>query len=239
MRPKGNELTVCFWNILFDVYQPSLVKSQSDRLPDIIKELRRFPKNSIIGLAEVEGDNGQLIAEGLDSQTEYFVEYDRPNDYIGVVSQLKLSPRFIQIDEKCRVVVAKHGEVTIVIVHMTLAILGEALRKQQIRTLLSNLDTAGPMVIMGDFNSMAWQRSRKLLVKAGFRSALGRSIVKRLPTVPARKYRHMYPQPYKALGRYGFTLDDIYVREVQVSESGIFEGESDHLGVWAKLHLDM
>ncbi len=33
----------------------------------------------------------------------------------------------------------------------------------------------------------------------------------------------------------GFCPDDIYVRGVEVSDAGIFEGESDHRGVWAKI----
>jgi len=238
MKSGDHELTVCFWNILFDVYQPSLVASQAERLPAIVKSLQSFPKNTVIGLAEVEGDNGKAIAKSLGSQTQYFVEYDRPNDYIGTLSQLKLTPKAIQIDKNCRAVVVQYRGTTIAIVHITLTLFGEALRQRQIKTLLSKLDTAGPTVIMGDFNSMAWQRSRKLLVKAGFRSALSRSIVNRQPTVPSQKYRHMYPQPYKTLARFGFTFDDIYVKGVSVQDAGTFEGESDHLGVWAKLHCD-
>lgn len=231
------ELTVCFWNILFDVNQPSRVKSQSGRLPDIIKTLQIFPNNTIMGLAEVEGTNNEVIARRLGSKVNYFVEHDRPDDHIGVLSDLSLSPKAIQIDENCQAVIVEHHGVIIVAVHMTLALFDESFRKKQIRTLLSKLDPAKPTVIMGDFNSLYWQASRKLIRAAGFSSALNRTAFKRLPTAPTQPYRHILQQPLKALGRRGFTLDDIYVKDLEVTGSGIFEGESDHRGVWATVRL--
>lgn len=212
--------------------------SQENRLPHILKTLKKFSKDTIIGLAEVEGTrNGELIANRLGNQTKFFVEHHRPNDYIGVTSALKFKPRYIQIDKNCRAIVTEYGGVAVVTVHLTWTMFNEPQRKRQIRTLLSHLDASIPMIIMGDLNSLSWQGSRKLLKKAGFCSTLGRSLAKRLPTVPRSEYRHMYPQPHRTIGRFGLTVDDIYARGVEVLDSGTFEGESDHLGVWTKITL--
>lgn len=235
MQSPVDEFTVAFWNILFDINSPSLVKSQSERLPEITDALRGLPEDTIIGLAEVEGGNGQEIARQLQSRTRYFVAYDRPNDYIGVVSRLQLHPGLVDIDDKCRAVIAEYNGITIVVIHLTLAVFGESLRQKQVKTLLEKLNMSRPIVMMGDFNSMAWQKSRKLIKKAGFRSAFKRSIIKRMPTAPTPRYRHILPEPLKTLTRGGLSLDDIYVKDLEVLESGTFTGESDHRGVWARI----
>lgn len=232
------ELTVCFWNILFDDFQPSSVESQTDRLPEILNTLRQLPDDAIIGLSEVEGvKNGELLANQLGNQTGFFIEHDRPNDHIGVTSKQILNPQAIQIDDTCRAIAVEVSEITVVAVHMTWTFFNERMRRRQITSLLSQLDDSSPMVIMGDFNSMSWQSSRKLIEKAGFRSVLGRSLRRRLPTVPTREFLHMYPQPYRTLGRIGLTVDDVYIRGLDLLDSGVFKGQSDHLGVWATVKL--
>ncbi|MGH7233889.1 MAG: endonuclease/exonuclease/phosphatase family protein [Candidatus Saccharimonadales bacterium] len=231
-----DELSVCFWNILYDIEPASLIRPQSERLPYITKALDGLlPDKTFIGISESENRNGQLIAESLGYDTAYFVENGIPNAHIGLMSRLKLAPRFIQLDGNRRAVFVKYGDITIVVIHLTFGVFVERLHRQQIRTLLKNLDTNSPVVIMGDFNSQAWQRSRKLLSDAGFKSALGRTFFRWVPTAPSRSYRHFYPEPFKTLGLLGFTIDDIYVKGIEVLDSGTFEGESDHLGVWAKL----
>jgi hypothetical protein len=236
-QTSSREFTVCFWNILHDADRPSFIKTQSERLPDIIKLLEKLPEPKIIGLAEVEGTNRQFIVKRLGGQSDYFTVHNRVTNYIGTISQLKFSPSFIQLDKNCRAVVTKYADFTVVVVHLTFGVFIEKLHKQQIKTLLNNLDKTSPTIIMGDFNSIAWQQSRKLLIKSGFNSALSRSFLRRIPTAPSQHYRKMYPEPFKTLGLYGFTIDDIYINGLDVLNFGTLEGESDHLGVWAKLRL--
>jgi endonuclease/exonuclease/phosphatase family metal-dependent hydrolase len=236
MKPT-REVTVAFWNILSDVNDPSLVKSQSERLPDIIKTLQKLPKRTIIGLAEVESKSSKLLARQLGSRSAYFVEHERQDNHIGVLSQEKLVAKFIKLDDKCRAVVVEYNDMTIAIVHLTLVLFNESSRKKQISTLLSHLDLTKPLIIMGDFNSMCWQGSRRLLLKAGFHPALRRTLTNRLPTAPTKKYSRILPQPLRTLAHRGFTLDDIYIKGLEAVDSGTFEGESDHRGVWARVGL--
>jgi hypothetical protein len=236
-QTSKEELSVAFWNILSDVHIPSLVKSQAERLPNIMETLQNLPEDTIIGLAEVEGSNGKLIAQKLNSRTDYFVEHDRNDDHIGILSRSKLSPTFISVDEKCKAIFVQYEGINIIIVHMTLVLHGDSFRQKQIETLLAQIDHSLPTIIMGDFNSMSWQKSRKLLRKAGFYSALGRSITKRVPTAPTPKYLHIFEQPLRTLVKRGLSLDDIYIKGVRALDSGTFEGESDHRGVWARLRL--
>jgi hypothetical protein len=218
---KCDELTVCFWNILFDALKPSLVKAQHQRISDISKVLNKLPEKTLIGLAEVEGDNGKLLAQALGGHRDFWTEHHRPNDHIGVLSGLDYSAEAISIGERCNAVVARHQNITVVVVHLPFSVTNEARRHEQVETLLDMLDLEQPTIIMGDFNNELWQKSRRLLRSKGFKSAINNAPGKRTITAPASHYRYMYPQPFAFLARYGFSADDT--------------GESDHLGVWARV----
>lgn len=234
---SASTITVCFWNILSDVNTPSLVQSQSDRLVDIITLLKNLPERSIIGLAEVENTSTKQIGSYLDASTVTFRDNHRENSQIGIVSKLSLEPKFVPIGKGCRAAVVEYAGINIVFVHASLVLPGDKKRRAQIKDLIRQLDHNLPTVVMGDFNSMYWQGSRSLFKQAGFTSAFKRSMFRRHPTAPTRKYRKILPPLLRTLGRFGFTLDDAYVKGLEVIESRMFEGESDHKGLVVKVRL--
>ncbi len=88
---------------------------------------------------------------------------------------------------------------------------------------------------MGDFNSASWQRSRKVIEGADFTSVFQIVGERRPATVMTEKYRQRLSLGYKLATKYGFSPDDIYVKGVDVTDAGVFEGDSDHRGVWAQI----
>ena len=88
---------------------------------------------------------------------------------------------------------------------------------------------------MGDFNSLPWQKPRKLIEADGFQSVFSLLVSKQPPTVPTSEYRPMLKKWQRlAIGK-GLSADDIYVRGLSVKDAGIFEEKSDHFGLWVTL----
>jgi len=227
--------TVCFWNILFDAFQPSKALSQEQRLPAMISKLHELPNSTIYGCAEIERENGMRVARALSLSNYFQVHNERPNDYLGVMLEQAADFQTLDLGKRSVAIIIKRPDIRVIVVHLSFRFLGEHLHRKQIKKLLKYIGHKKPVIIMGDFNSASWFKSRKLLKHAGFCSVFDAIGQKHPRTAPVKQYCHIYPWPFNKLRGIGFASDDIYIRGCVAEACGSFEGESDHAAVWAKI----
>lgn len=239
-QPK-NEIGVTVWNILYDHGDFFGVGPQIKRTGSHVRTLRELPVPlDIVGLVEVEhstedGHLGEYIAEHTVGGEGIWAEHSRPNEHIGLFGRSITQAKVHGLDGNRKMIVSNVSGIDVALVHLTFGLRGDKLRKRQTEQVIDVLANSDRTIIMGDFNSASWQKSRKLLEEAGFISvfsALGR---RRPPTIVAPGYRKNLPLRYQIATRPGFSPDDIYVRGVNVLGAGVFDGDSDHRGVWARL----
>lgn len=231
-------ITISFWNILFDVFRPEKIASQQERMPSILQTIAALPKSDIYGFTEIEGtDHVELLAQSVGAAGYHGMRAGRENCYIGAFAADDAAFDVIQIDENRYAIVAEVKDVRIVVLHLSFSISGETVRKLQLEQLLDWLGTDGkPVVLVGDFNSMSWQRSRRYLRRQGYSSVLKHyNDGKRVVTSPVDEFRMKWTQPYRTYGKIGFDADDIYVKGLTCVDSGTLTGSSDHKAIWATL----
>jgi hypothetical protein len=239
------EFTVACWNILYDSANYFKVPSQSQRLSSIVQTLKKLePRPDIFGLLEVEhnendGNLGERIATEVSSGSMKWVGHKGNNkqdeEMIGVFGKGVGKVETYTITNGRTLVIASTRNISVALAHLTYNPFGEQLRCSQVEDILAILGNTQKAVLMGDFNSASWQKSRRLIEKAGFVSVFKELGIKKPSTVLSEPYRKNLSLFYKAVTKWGFTPDDIYVRKVHVIKAGVFEGSSDHRGVWAQL----
>lgn len=234
-------INLAFWNILFDKENHYHVPEQRSRTPDLAKILRSLPvKADVYGLAEVQRcrdvNNGDVIAGLLHENKGNWVKNNtnvRDDELVGIFGRKAGAVRAIDMGNGRVAAKFEVSGVTFVLVHLTFAILGKKKRLRQIESVLKSIDVLAPAVIFGDFNNTSFSDSRTLLKKQGFESVFyGKP---RVSTVLSHKYYNRAPLKLRVATVFGFRPDDIYVRGVSVNDCGVFEGESDHRGVWASI----
>jgi endonuclease/exonuclease/phosphatase family metal-dependent hydrolase len=256
-----SELTVVSCNVLLDGREKHPYEPQQKRLHGIL-DLVAGLEPDVVSLYEVGGQPddhpGAYIADRLGLTTHAFHAYGlRQNEGIVTAATadfkdiecLELDPK--HMNRVAHVAHYRNGEgsgddFAVVGTHPSHHVLkGIVLRRRQMNTLLENISGYDQAVVMGDLNAMPWQKSRRMLEKAGFNSALG--TLGHPPTYPtdAQKCDIGAPKLAKpimraALQYFGVSLDDIYVRGGKIVDAGLLESEdyedlSDHYGVWATI----
>ena len=109
---------------------------------------------------------------------------------------------------------------------------------EEMGALLDYLGDTEQAVVMGDFNSLALQRPRRMLAQQSFKSVFTLTAGRRPPTIPTPDYEFMLSpkeQRWLKLVRPLLSIDDIYVKNLGVVEAGTLVGESDHVLLHATL----
>ena len=234
---SNTAFTIGLWNILYDTTDIYKAAAQSARLDNIAKTLQQMPvKPDLFGLIEVEhsdtrGHHGQWLADTVAGDQGYWLPNNRDGEHIGVFGSMAAQLEPIDIGDGRTAGLLRCGDVTICLVHLTFSLRGETIRSKQLARVAEAIGDGGPAIIFGDFNSAPMQRSRRLLRTHGFRSVFHGSPDSN--TVISEAYRKRLALPYRLITKVGIRADDIYVRGLNVIDSGIFVGDSDHHGVWA------
>jgi len=239
-RPTSRRLAV--WNILLDLRYP-----QAKRLESLAETLQEAGEFDMVGILEAQYQNGQHLARQLSGTEGVWYEHSRikRSERIGVFGPDIHQIEPVELGYTKVAVVAKLGEVAVATVH---------LRRQptrfpptpeqieQITALLDYLSSEERAVIMGDFNSLWFQKTRRLIEAAGYESAFHKIGKRREGTMPANgNFSEMYSWREKlmlALAGGAINLDDIYTKGVNVLGAGYFDGLSDHKGVWMEYEED-
>lgn len=135
--------------------------------------------------------------------------------------------------ERRTAVVASFENIAIASVHLSWEIHKLKSRAQQISELLRELPSASGVIVMGDFNCLPWQKPRQLLIDAGFSSVIA-EIAPDRSTAPTAAYQKDVFWYFRLFAKRGFSVDDIYYRGLELQSGGLFEGPSDHRGIWAE-----
>lgn len=239
-------LRIISWNILLDKTRATkgFIKPQAERLPSQIDTLSRvfdsMPDVVAVQEAEMtqEGHSGVTLARALGFEASYWYEHNRlkrKGECIGLFGQRVEWAKPMEIGDDKTAVFTEIGSVAIVNAHLRRQLWGGE-RAQQVGGILRTLHDSEKAIVMGDFNALRFERARRLLRAEGFRSVFSELKQPRPATFPAPLYREIMLTPYqqRLLPR-GISIDDIYVRGLQVIEAGTFSGESDHRGVYATL----
>lgn len=215
--------------------------SQSLRVDGIISSLKSLDLNTaVIGLVEVEnnkslGNIGNKIAQQVAGIDGHWLEYDREAKMMGFFGSNIKNVQSYDISGNSKVFISEVGAVKVALTHLTYGPISEQVRYRQLEIIIDILNDSDKAVLMGDFNSASWQRSRKLLKKGGFVSVFEHMKRRHPSTVLTESYRHKLRLHYRIATKWGFSPDDIYVRNISVVDADVFEGDSDHRGVWASL----
>lgn len=233
------ELGLVAWNILHDVegFYPD-APTQYDRRLSIAQSIKDIGISlDVVGLLEVQddlarGNIGTSIAEELGFEGSKWHELNHA-EHMGLFGNSVADTACLSVPSKNQFVMTKVDDITIVLAHLVYGIASETTRLRQIKDITDLLQDEEKVVVMADLNSMSWQRSRRELSHRGYESVFDATGNQRQPTVITPRYRNFLRLKHRALGLFPACPDDIYVKGVRVADCGVFEGDSDHRGVWA------
>lgn len=239
-EPTPRRLAV--WNILLDARYP-----QAERLESLTETLQATGEFDMVGILEAQYQNGQYLARQLSGTEGVWYEHSRKKrgERIGVFGPDIHDIEPVELGYSKVAVVARLGEVAVATVH---------LRRQptrfpptpeqveQITALLDYLSSEEKAIIMGDFNSLWFQKTRRSIKAVGYESAFHQIGKRRKGTLQANdNFSEMYSRRERlmlALAGGAINLDDIYTKGVNVTGADYFDGVSDHKGVWVEYEED-
>ena len=234
-----SEITIAAFNMLLDKRFP-----QENRLPgqlQVLEQLHREQSLDVLGLLEVGGTNGELVSNSLFGNPGFWTPHSRSKlkEHIGVAGHAVQQSAEVDLGHKKSAVIAYTEDVAVAFVHlkrMHKHFPEQPEQSEQMAALLDVISGEPRAAIAGDFNCLHFQKPRRMLYEAGFRSAFKLAGVAR-PTFPLPGY-DIFTTPTKArLAKLvgGISLDDIYVRGVEVLDAGSLEAHSDHPIVRARI----
>lgn len=238
-------LRVASWNILFDTFPDTKAKPQSQRIKNLTSTLQALPSLDILGLYEVEAtdvkDCGQEVTTKLGMRHATRAVQGRPNEGILLTARTRLqNVRTITLDPDHaarEAIIAEYGDITVVALHLIAQVTKGRWRTRQIKRLLKEIGAADKVIIMGDFNCLPSQKPRRLLETNGFNSVMKELELHKTGTFPTEPYKEISVRRpiQRRLIPNGLAIDDIYFKNLKLVNGGMFEGDSDHYGLWADL----
>lgn len=229
------------WNILYDKgrEEKRIIEKQSDRVPSQAKTLMELGLDlDAVLLQEVWGQNGDHIAALTGNEPGYWKQHNRKKEQIGVFGHRVEDAEFHDIGHKKKAVVARVGGLAVFGAHFVARPKRYFDRIEQGTRLCEIVDLEDEAIIAADFNGPWFEAARRKLARRGFRSAFAEAGVSERMLYPTEKYRDILLTPWQQqiLGN-RLVIDDILVRGVNVSDAGVFVGDSDHMGGWATIEL--
>lgn len=236
---NSDSLTVVTWNILLDRIHKEAVKPQAQRVESQAKHLMEIGRNlDVVLLQEVEGRNGDTIAELTGNGPGVWARHSRKNEHIGVFGGLVDTADFYDLGHNKKAVITRVGGLALFGVHLVARPKRYFERVDEMRRLCETVDEEEEAVIAGDLNGPKWEAARRMLARRGFRSVFTELGMPRPGTFPTPDYRDiMWNRKQRALVPRMASIDDILVRGVTPKDAGTIQGDSDHVGLWADLAL--
>ena len=258
---EAETFTVATWNILLDNTRTEngIIKPQFDRVASQIETLMGLREElgselDAVAIQEAQKENGQHNGEYLSTALGYgtgqWVEHNkkpypesptgRIGEHVGFFGARIEHAEAIELGDNRRAIITKVGEVAIANIHPR-AGKNTALKEEQVRVVLDYLKDYPSAVYLGDFNCRPGGIVRQTIETDEFEDVF--SVLGKLhPTTwPTPDYLRIMRSPKDKIDPElivlapAVILDDIYVRNVNVHDAGIFVGDSDHAGIWAKL----
>lgn len=233
-------LKIATWNILLD-NTGSGVKPQSERLDSFAKAINaQDGKMDAMLICEAEqtkdGNNGHILAKKTGHKnTAKWHQHNDNYEYISFFGEKVDKVTSIPLDCGRVAVITVIDGIALIGVHLTYRLLGTQIRTNQISKVIEVADQYDKAIILGDFNSLVWQRPRRLIEQAGFDSAF-RQIGKIHPiTSPMKDYKKYVKKWQRPFVQIGFSVDDFYLKGLKAIKIDTMHGETDHLGLVATI----
>ncbi len=245
LSTPSDSFTVATFNILMDKTRTKagLVKKQDKRLLSFVEAFTTSGIDlDIVAIQEAqktkEVHGGKELARRLGFEASYWREHNqlkRHDEYIGMFGVRVENPTFFDIGFCKQAVMTMIGETAVVGYHPKREFWGKV-RERQTGVVLDQLDEFDHSVLLVDTNALWFEKSRRMLSRAGFHSAFRESGSRRQSTFPTEEYRDIMLKPWQQkLLPNGVSIDDIYVRGMDVEAVGVLRADTDHLGLWATL----
>lgn len=246
-------LNIVSWNILLDMTRsgkepddPQYVRPQAERLGSIANTLSslEIPLDVVV-LQEVQKTmqqhNGFSLAQALGYSRSFWHEHNqnmRKGDHIGMFGDRVSETEVIELPHNKKAVGTKIGELAIAGIHLRKELFGQ-MRAEQMVPVLEWFEGSENAILVGDSNALFFEKSRRMVKQAGFRSAWGAWPLGP-GTFPSPEYRNIMltdRQRRLLMGR-DLAIDVMYVRgDIQVESIRRFIGDSDHYGLHATVQL--
>lgn len=245
-QPQDGRINVATLNLLLDKTRTSekLIEPQYKRIEPIAKALAELTMNpSLVAIQEAQKErgvqNGETLARALGFQASFWMEHNklrRRDEHIGwLVDESVDDVDFFDVGHGKQAGIVTMGDLTFVNVHFSREWWGPK-RADQSRAVIDRIHDSKRAVVMGDTNALWFEKARRIIHKDGFRCVFHEIGQRRPITYPTPQYRGVMLEPWqKHIPIEGVSLDDIYVKGVEVIDAGRFVTDSDHFGLWATL----
>ncbi len=234
----GNEqITISSWNLL-TTYDGNAANTthQTERIPAIVSSLQAIQPD-VSGVYEVMNENTESLARDLQHLYSTTTPYCDSKYDMAIQLTSKIEPSVTAVidypmDQR-KAIAATIAGIMVIATHLSFSIPRFDWRVKQVRQLLEASKDEDRAVIMADFNCMPWQKPRKMLEAAGFTSVAKNMQPANPVTFPSPLYKPKLSFLHRLVSHRGLSIDDIYVKGLEIVDSGLIEGDSDHFGVWA------
>lgn len=239
-----DRLNIVSWNVLLDKTRTAecLIASQAERLESQIDTLYGLDLDPIDVAMIQEAEKtpelhcGEEMARILGYGAGYWFEHNtskRRGEHIGTFGARVWDAESFALPHDKLGVITDVGRTAVVGIHFRKEHFGP-MRTRQAEAVIERVEGMEHVVLVGDPNALFFEKSRRLLHKAGFESAFHLHGERNPKTHPTPEYRNIFYAPvHRPLLPRGTASDIIYVRGMDVHDVGRFHGDSDHYGLWA------
>lgn len=236
------EITIAFWNLFIGesiATRAIDADSQRPRITELTNTINTV-KPDVVFVAELHKDNVEFFLNSLNNPHDYsksqtYVDESYKMTMLMSSKTPLVNTEIIDFDHHNRKsILTETSGVQVVGTHLSHQLLKADVRIQQVESILENIDSNKPSVIVGDFNCFPNHRPRKRITRRGYSSVaqyLGNP--KTFPMGDYRKDLRWWERLTTDI--IPFELDDIYVKGLEIIEAGVMDGPSDHRGLWARL----
>ncbi|HRJ06785.1 MAG TPA: endonuclease/exonuclease/phosphatase family protein [Candidatus Saccharibacteria bacterium] len=239
------EFTALTWNVhLSDIYPQS---QRIDSIRETLLRLHRKHPLDALGLQEVEGNNGEVIAEALFGNQGAWRLHSRDDlqEHIGMAGVNLSEVEFFDLGHHKTAALAYLGSTALVTTHLRrqpkLFPFGPE-QIEQVGALLERVEDIDQVLLGGDWNCLWNMLPRKMIENAGFEPAFTQLPGKNHPkTFPAPGFEALIPPEKRVLlklARGAINLDGFYTKGLKVVDGGTGIGPSDHSYVWVTVDDD-
>lgn len=243
------------WNILLDYTRTKagLVKRQDKRADSLIAKLNdlRDEIGELDAVAIQEGHksdrwhNGEYIARALGYGIGQWFEHNkkpfvgsktgRPDEYMGMFGARIDHAEPVELGDNRKAVLSHIGKTAVLNIHTRAGILNENLQVEQVRVALGVLAGYKSAALVGDLNNQLGGKVHQAIEADGFESVFTSTHQVYPGTWPTEEYRRIM---LGAVGQHVIptrSYDAIYTKGLYVHDAGSFTGDTDHVGLYAKV----
>lgn len=255
-KQSPSTFNIVTWNILLDYTRTKagLIKPQEERVDSLVATLTELRQKlggelDVVAIQEAHKSkkrhNGEYIAQALGYGIGQWFEHNkkpfeesktgRPDEYMGMFGARIDHAEPVELGDNRKAVMSHIGKAAVLNIHTRAGIWNQKLRVEQVKKALSVLAEYESAAFVGDTNNNIGGEVHKVIEAQGYVSSFAATNQDYPGTWPTDDYRsamlgtvgkHIVPQR---------KYDVIYTRGLTVYDAGSFIGDTDHVGLYAKV----